>query len=193
LAGGTINGGRVPRALALFAAALLALLTLLATRPPVSSAASGCPFAGAKAHTITLKQVRRSITCLINHKRQARGRRTLDANAKLQGAAQGHTKVMLQQDCLQHKCPGEHGFNQRMRDSGYLKGAKAWGYAENLGYENTPHQMLRRFLHKRFDRQNMLNRKFRDVGVGVGWGAPVAGLDDSKFATYTVDFAWRRR
>jgi uncharacterized protein YkwD len=191
LAGGTITGGGIARAMLALAAAAT-LLAALAVRPP-SATASGCPFADAKAHTITLNQVRRSITCLINHKRTGRGRRTLDPNAKLQGAAQKHTKVMLAQDCLQHKCPGEPGFNQRMRNSGYLKGAKAWEYAENLGYENTPHQMLRRFVHNRFNRQNMLNRKFRDVGLGVGWGAPVAGVDDSKFATYTIDFAWRRR
>jgi hypothetical protein len=38
----------------------------------------------------------------------------------------------------------------------------------------------------------VLNRDFRDIGVGVGWGALVADRDDSKFATYTIVLAWRK-
>ena len=52
--------------------------------------------------------------------------------------------------------------------------------------------MLARWLHSGINRHRMLQRDFRDVGVGVGWGAPVAGQDDSRFTTYTVVVGWRR-
>ena len=75
---------------------------------------------------------------------------------------------------------------------GYTEGRRSWRFAENLGYENTPLQMIRRWMDSRFNRRNVLNGDFRDIGVGVGWGVPVEGRDDSKFATYTVVFGWRR-
>ena len=52
--------------------------------------------------------------------------------------------------------------------------------------------MIGRWMHSRFNRRTVLNRDFRDIGVGVGWGAPVADRDDSEFATYTIVFGWRR-
>jgi hypothetical protein len=52
--------------------------------------------------------------------------------------------------------------------------------------------MLGRWLHSPINRHRMLNADFRDVGVGVGWGAPVAGRDDSRFETYTLVVGWRR-
>ena len=47
-------------------------------------------------------------------------------------------------------------------------------------------------MNTRFNRRMLLNGDFRDLGVGVGWGAPVATQDDSEFATYTIVFGWRR-
>jgi uncharacterized protein YkwD len=98
---------------------------------------------------------------------------------------------MLAQDCFRHRCPGEPGLNHRVKKSGYTKGWDAFAFAENLGYDNTPRQMVRRWLHSRFNRRNLLDPDFRDIGVGVGWGTPIASLDDSKFETYTIVFGWR--
>ncbi len=47
-------------------------------------------------------------------------------------------------------------------------------------------------MNTRFNRRMLLHRDFRDLGVGVGWGAPVEGRDDSDFATYTIVFGWRK-
>ena len=56
----------------------------------------------------------------------------------------------------------------------------------------TGRQMVKRWLHSHFNRRNMLDAGFQDIGVGVGWGAPKVGVDDTEFATYTVVFALRR-
>jgi uncharacterized protein YkwD len=100
---------------------------------------------------------------------------------------------MLAQDCFRHRCEGEPGLHKRVKRSGYTKGRRSWQFAEILGYENTPSQMINRWMHSRFNRRKVLDRDFRDLGVGVGWGAPVAGRDDGEFATYTIVFGWRSR
>jgi uncharacterized protein YkwD len=178
-------------ALAVTASAGVASVAL-ALGPGAASASAACPHADAHPHEISLPKLRKTVTCLINRKRKKHDRAALRPNAKLTTAAQGHNDVMLAEDCFQHRCPGEPGLGHRIRRSGYLKGQRAWRFAEDLGYDKTPRQMVKRWLHSRFNRHNMLDAGFQDIGVGVGWGAPQAGVDDSEFATYTVVFALRR-
>jgi uncharacterized protein YkwD len=116
----------------------------------------------------------------------------LAPNGRLRLAARSHTKRMLRHDCLEHKCPGEVGLNRRVKRTGYFASAHHWGFAEDLGFDRTPRHMVKRWLNDRFNRRNLLNRDFRDLGVGVGWGAPVSGANDRNFATYTLVFGWRR-
>lgn len=172
--------------------AALAICLALALGPAAAPAGAACAHAGAKAHQVTLPKLRKALTCVINHERGNRGRRLLSPNERLKLAAQRHTKRMLATDCLRHKCPGEPGLNRRVRRTGYTRGQDAWRFAENLGYDNTPRQMVKAWLRSSFNRRNLLNRDFRDIGVGVGWGTPRAGLDDSRFETFTVVFGWRR-
>jgi uncharacterized protein YkwD len=182
-----VRGG-VAVALALLA---LGAFVALATAPATATAA-GCPHANARAHKTSLSHLRTATRCLINRKRSKHGLRKLKHNTKLARAAKRHAKAMLHKDCFKHHCPGEVGIKKRMKRSGYLKGAKSYYYAESIGFDRTPKRMVRRFLNSRYNRGNILNGDFRDVGVGAGWGAPKKSRDDRKYATYTVLFAWRR-
>jgi uncharacterized protein YkwD len=184
--------GRRGRVIAAVVAAALAACLALALGPAAAPASAACAHAGAHAHDVTLPKLRKAITCVINHERANRGRRRLARNERLKLAAQGHTNRMLATDCLRHKCPGEPGLNRRVRRTGYTKGQEAWRFAEDVGFDNTPRQMVKAWLRSRFNRRTLLNRHFRDIGVGVGWGTPRAGLDDSRFETFTVVFGWRR-
>jgi uncharacterized protein YkwD len=160
--------------------------------PGIAPAAAACPHALAHPHQVPLPKIRKAITCLIGKERSKRDRPKLKPNRRLQIAAQRHNDTMLAEDCFRHRCKGEPGISGRVKKTGYTKGKRAYRFAEDLGYENTPRQMLGRWLHSPTNRRRMLNADFRDVGVGVGWGAPVAGRDDSRFATYTIVFGWRR-
>lgn len=164
----------------------------LSLGPGVAPASAACPHARAHPHDVALPKIRKAITCLVNRRREKRDRRVLEPNQRLELAARRHTKAMLAEDCLRHRCPGEPGLNRRVRRSRYPKGQSSWGFAEIIGFENTPSQMIGRWMNTRFNRRTLLNRDFRDLGVGVGWGAPLAGQDDSEFATYTIVFGWRR-
>lgn len=175
-----------------FCAVTFAVSLNFAFGAALAPADAACANAKAHPHETTLPKLRKAMTCLINHKRARRDRHELSTNHRLKVAAQRHNDVMLESDCFRHDCPGEPGLNHRVWRSGYTKGQEAWRVAEDLGFDNTPRQMLKRLLHSRFNRRNLLRRSFRDIGVGVGWGTPREGLDDDKFATYTIVFGWRR-
>jgi uncharacterized protein YkwD len=179
-------------ALLALAAATAGVCVALALGPGIAPASAACPHARAHPHQVALPKIRKAITCLINHKRKKHDRHLLDPNDRLELAARRHTRTMLAEDCFRHRCEGERGLPRRIKKSGYTDGQRSWGFAEILGYENTPRQMIGRWMHSRFNRRTLLKRDFRDIGVGVGWGAPVADRDDSAFATYTIVFGWRR-
>lgn len=185
----TVGRGRGVAGLTL-AAGVVAVL--LAFGPGVAPASAACPHAGAKPHEIPLPKLRKAIICLVNRERSKRDRGRLGPNDKLTEAAQDHTDVMLAKDCFRHKCKGEPGLGHRIKRSGYTKGRRSWRFAEDLGYERTPRQMVEVWLESSFNRRNMLDAGFRDLGVGAGWGAPKRSADDTDFATYTVVFALRR-
>lgn len=175
---------------ALFAALLVCLF--LALGPRAAPAAAACPHAGAHPHDVTLAQLRTAVTCIVNHTRASHNRHRVASNRQLRRAAQKHDNVMLTQDCFKHQCTAEPGLNARIRHSGYTDGQAAWHFAEVLGYDNTPRQMMKRWLATRYNRRNLLKRDFRDIGVGVGWGAPKLGVLDSRFETFTLVLGWRR-
>jgi uncharacterized protein YkwD len=180
-------------ALLALAAATAGVCAALALGPGVAPATAACAHARAHPHQVALPKIRKAITCLINRKRSKRDRHLLEPNDRLELAARRHTRTMLAQECFRHRCEGERGLNRRVKKTGYTKGQRSWEFAEILGYENTPRQMIGRWMHSRFNRRTLLKRAFRDIGVGVDWGAPVADRDDSEFATYTIVFGWRRR
>jgi uncharacterized protein YkwD len=186
---------RTPRgwtALLALAAATAGVSAALALGPGIAPAAAACPHARAHPHQVALPKIRKAITCLINRRRSKRERHLLEPNDRLELAARRHTRTMLAEDCFRHRCEGERGLPRRVKKTGYTKGQRSWEFAEILGYENTPRQMIGRWMHSRFNRRTLLKRDFRDIGVGVGWGAPVADRDDSEFATYTIVFGWRK-
>jgi uncharacterized protein YkwD len=190
MAGST--AGKHLRAAVALAASTAAALLVIAVGPAVAPASAACPHAGAHPREVPLPKLRKAITCLINHERARRGRVRLTPDGRLQDAAQDHNEVMLDKDCFRHDCPGEPGLGRRLKRSGYIKPHRITRFAEDLGYESTPRKMVKLWLHSRFNRRNMLRMRFRDLGVGVGWGAPKRGVDDDEFATYTVVFALSR-
>ena len=182
---------RMTRALLALAGVTAGAWLALGLGPGIAPASAACPHALAHPHDVALPKIRKAITCLVNKKREKRDRRLLRPNDRLESAARRHTRKMLAQDCFRHKCEGEPGPRRRVKRSGYIDGQRSWRYGEIIGFENTPSQMIGRWMHTRFNRRTLLNGDFRDLGVGVGWGAPRASRDDGEFATYTIVFGWR--
>lgn len=183
------------RALALLGVAGLAALALLAADGRIESAsAATCANADATIDEASEKELRKALVCLINDKRHKRDRRKLDQSDKLQEAAKRHNNTMLRDDCWEHKCPGEPGLEKRVRKTGYLNGAREWHYAENFGCAETPKGMLDAWTDRDFDRRNMLNPVYDDIGAAAAKDTvPSTDCDEGDpRVTYTVIFASRK-
>jgi uncharacterized protein YkwD len=183
-------GRRAGAAIALPLLTLAIFLALGAT--PGTTAAFACPHATDRPHQTTLRKLDKAMQCLVNNKRGKHNLRPLKRSGQLATAAWRHTKVMLEKDCFEHRCPGEPPLGKRVKRTGYTKGAKRYFYAESLGYHKSPKRTIRKLMQSRYNRRQILGRDWQNIGVGAGWGAPVKGKDDKKFETFTIVFAWRR-
>jgi uncharacterized protein YkwD len=168
----------------------------LALVPTASTAAgpgpgSTCAHARSHPKDATLPQLRAATLCLLNNERSQEGLHPLAPNLHLTRMANKHSNLMVGGNCFEHTCAGERPLRKRLKRSGYLAGAQRWGYAEDLGYESTPKQMVARWLRITYDRKSLLGGRYADVGLGLAPGSPNKAVSDAKFVTYTVDLGWR--
>jgi uncharacterized protein YkwD len=180
-------------ALAAVGVALLAAIAV-AARPDPGAAAAGtgvaCPAAGQPAAQTNARQLRRSVRCLINEERAARDLGALVKAQSLKDAAQAHSQLMVQTNCLAHQCAGEDDLETRLHDAGYLEGAEMWQFAENTGCGLSAEAMVANWMATRFHRVNILQPKFREIGVGAVQDR-VKGRCERGYATFAVVLGWR--
>jgi uncharacterized protein YkwD len=174
------------------AAALLALACALALPSP--AAAARCKHANAEPGDASQRALRIATRCLLNQKRRANGLRPLRGNGRLHRAAGRHTVDMARRDYFSHTSISGASFIDRIRRSGYLRRASAWSVGENIawgtGELSTPRSIVRAWMRSTGHRANILNGRFREIGIGISFGAPVRS-SASPAATYTTDFGAR--
>ena len=169
---------------------LLAAFAILGV--PAASAQAG-PIACASAHVEpepgAVKRTAYQTLCLLNRERQARGLRSLHMNRKLTSAAAAHSRHMVRHDYFAHTTPTGVDFVDRILGHRYAKRSQRWSVGENLawgtGSLSTPGKTVEAWMNSPGHRANILNRRFRHVGVGIVLGAPGQGGNG---ATYTTDF-----
>lgn len=173
----------------------ISLLAIGGTAATPRAAASACgKWGGSNPASLTAGQARDAITCLINRERENANLRALDRDRKLQRAAQRHNERMDGTGCFDHACGGEGDLGARLEGVGYLAGGLSqWAYGENIGWgardQGTPRAIVRTWMSSAGHRANILNRGFRELGVGFSAGTPGAG--DKSGGIYTVDFGLR--
>jgi uncharacterized protein YkwD len=156
--------------------------------------AHACPGAGVPAGSQTTSSASAAVICLINKRRHHQGVRRLRPSVALGSAAQVHSDAMDSQDFFSHD--GSDGSPAaRAAGAGYMLGARDWEVGENLGYgvgsAGSPRAMVRAWMASPQHRKVVLERFWRQIGVGVAEGSPI-GPDGPGMATYTVDFGYRR-
>lgn len=190
---------RIP---ALLAAAVLACALLIA---PATASAAGKGGPRCKPQTtaaisalprqVPIRRMARATVCLINRRRASRGLRRLRLNRRLSKAAVWHTHDMVHRHYFAHISRNGNDIVARLRKSRYLGGRFAWMVGENLawgsGSRGTAREIVRGWMHSPAHRRNMLNPRFREIGIGVRVGAPQR--TDLPAATYTTTFGFRRR
>ena len=169
-------------------AAALCVVASLGTASTSSAAAGSCHGTRATPSAANAAQVRHATICLLNRERARHGLPAIRANAKLNRAATKHSLDMVAEHYFDHIGPRGDDLTHRARAAHYLKARASWFLGENIawgsGSLSTPASIVRQWMHSPPHRANILNRSFRDVGLGVATGAPSGGAG----ATYTLDF-----
>ena len=169
----------------LAAAAALALTA-------AGSAHAACANADLMPGKANAAKVRHATLCLLNRQRRAHGEHKLVGSRRLRHAAARYARTMVRHRFFAHQAPTGSTPLSRIRHTHYLRGARFWTIGENLAWGTgvlaTPRATVRAWMHSPEHRANILNRTYREIGIGIATGAPVRGFAASAGATYATDF-----
>jgi uncharacterized protein YkwD len=180
-----LTTARFARRPLLSAAVALTLLT-----PSASAAeAEQCP----RSHDVptteeSLSTAATAVECLVNAERTIRGLKPLRRDRDLAKAARRHASDMARRNYFSHVTPGGEDLKDRLREAGYGDPGDGWRAGENLGWGTgtraTPASLVAEWLASPGHKRNMLQERFREIGVGVAGGAPQqsAGLPGATYA-----------
>ncbi|HEX2071756.1 MAG TPA: CAP domain-containing protein [Thermoleophilaceae bacterium] len=188
-------------------AALVLCALLLALAPPgadasprarISGYLPNCHVATAVAsfapRTAPTIRLARAAVCLINARRSARGLPRLRINHRLSRAARWHTHDMVRRSYFGHVSQRGRDVVDRLYGARYLGGRFSWAVGENLAWGSgslgTPRAIVRAWMDSPGHRRNMLDRRYREIGIGVIAAGPVQ--TEIPAATYTTTFGVRR-
>ena len=173
-------------------AALATALTLLAAAVPAPAAAGSrhrCGAIRAIAGDAPPATLERTVLCLLNRHRARHRLKPLRTNRKLARAARVHAQDMVARRFFAHVSPDGRDFVSRIRATGYTR-ARRWVVGENIAWGSRelsmPEVVVRNWMTSPAHRENVLSRRFREIGVAVTWGAPASAPPPA--ATYVTTF-----
>jgi uncharacterized protein YkwD len=176
-------GGRGAIHLGLAAASLL----VIAAAP---ARAASCAHGDDLVAGLSSADRRAALVCVIGSARGAHGLAPVRENGLLTLAAQRHADDMVARGYFAHVTPDGASVTDRVRQTGYLGGAHDWTLGEDIGWgtgsASTPASIFRAFMNSPPHRRVILDRSFRQIGIGVAQGVPVAGQGAG--ATFVLDF-----
>ncbi len=163
--------------------AMLVCAVIAVLAPASASAAKPCEGADGALEAIGLKASRGATLCLLNAERTTRGIVALRTSARLTRAAQKHTDNMIARGYFAH---GD--FCARITSTGWGRHRRSYTVGENLAFGSgdgaTPRAIVAAWMHSPGHRHNILERRFRVIGIGVAAGTPAGAAG----ATYSTDF-----
>jgi uncharacterized protein YkwD len=180
----------------LVAPLILACLAFALPAAAASAAAMPCANTDVVPTASNGATVRDATLCLLNVERTSRGLRPLRADNQLRKVADSYSGEMVTHSFFAHVGFDGSTLRSRIKSSTrYLtRRVSRWSLGENLywgsGDLSTPAQSVDAWMHSPGHRHNVLNKNFRDIGIGIAIGAPqdVAG---SPAATYATEFGTR--
>ena len=167
-------------------------LTVLvaASMPSAAQAKSACAKADRTPAELGAPAVRKATLCVLNSERRAHGLRPLRQGARLARVARRHSRDMVANRYFAHDSLSGAAFSARIARAGWMRGRNGWFIGENLawggGSRATPRAIVKTWMGSAPHRRNVLQRRFRVVGIGVASGVPLANAGTG--ATYTTDF-----
>jgi uncharacterized protein YkwD len=157
----------------------------LANGSGTCGAADSTPSAG------TLRETSQAVLCLLNAERTSRGLGRLRMNGKLGRAALGHSRDMVTRRYFQHDSADGKTMLDRIKAAGYVRGNSVFTVGENIGWGSgslaSPRALVRAWMNSPPHRANILQGRFRELGVGLALGAPANGVSGTA-VTATTNF-----
>ena len=136
------------------------------------------------------RQALDTILCLVNAQRTARGLPKLARSARLAGVARRQSADMVRYKYVGHVSRAGLDVRTRVARSGYRARNAGEAIGWGTGMQRTPTRLMDNVLATAAHRRIVRGTRYRDVGVGLVLGAPVAGKSDG--ATLTLTFGRRR-
>ena len=169
----------------IFVAAVLAVVVALsvsAVEPERAEAAS--TVRTCNGGTIKLNAKEERTLRLHNQERKSRGLRTLCVHPKLTKAARAHSSNMIKKDYF-----GHGNLGRRLKRHGYNWRVAGENIAGGTGRYASPGNTFRRWMNSSGHLANILDRRFREIGIGTATGNYKGRRG---YTMYTVDFGTRR-
>ena len=159
--------------------------------------ASACAGADIQPNAQNIATARSATLCLLNQQRASFGLGRLRAHRQLTVAAQSYAGDMVRGGFFSHVSPSGSTLEQRIRQgTRYLAGALRYQIGENIawgqGALGKPRAIVAAWMASPGHRANILRGAFREIGIGIAPGAPMAGLAGDPAVTYTNEFGTRR-
>jgi uncharacterized protein YkwD len=171
-----------------------AAVAAMAASPSAASAA--CANAAVVPAAANLDAVAAATVCMLNEQRAAHSLAPLTENGQLTEASLAHSRDMVARRFFAHDTPSGATIVSRLRTIGYVSDAlEAWVVGENVawgqGTLSTPARTVENWMNSQHHRDNILDRDFEEIGIGVVTGVPVATTTTLAGATYTTNFGSR--
>lgn len=155
--------------------------------------ARGCAYGANEVGEVSAVRIRRAIRCLINVERGKRDLRPVALHRALERAAGRHARDMVRRRYFSHDSRGGAQVADRVRRTGYLRGARFWTVGEVLAWlvrpRPTPDAVVRAWMRSRPHRAVLLGASFRQVGADYARGNP--RLRGGAGATFAAVFGRR--
>ncbi len=169
-----------------------AVLTVLVAAgvPSAAHAASACIGGEGSPAELGTTATRATTLCLLNAERRAHDLRPLRQAGRLGRVARHHSEDMVAHGYFAHDSLSGTAFSARIARSGWMLERTSWIVGENLAWGSgvlaSPPAIVAAWMASPQHRSNILDARFRVVGIGVVIGVPVVGGEVG--ATYTTDF-----
>lgn len=142
----------------------------------------------------TISTAASATLCLLNRERTTRGLKPLKIDRNLTKAAVAHSQDMVRRTYFEHESPNGRTPFDRILATRYVPRGATWTLGENIGWGTEslaqPIALVKAWMNSPGHRRNILDPRFREIGIGIVVGVPVRdrGLDGQAGATYTTDF-----
>ena len=153
--------------------------------------ATPCPDSAAMPGSVSDSAIRASLLCLVNHVRMSFGMSALKTNSRLAKAAQVHAADMVARNYFGHNAPDGTDLDYRLRKARFkLRSIVGENIGAGTNAYGSPLGIVLGWFFSAQHRANMLERGFRQAGIGVADGMPYA-TDDVPGLTYDLTFGGR--